>query len=51
MKETLLRVVGSLCIIAAVLLMFLPDIVAVKGVSRKDLREYRKFIVTDLENI
>lgn len=49
MKKILVRIVGSLCILAAVLMFLLPAWVTIKDVSRKDMREFRDVLITDWE--
>lgn len=49
MKKILIRIVGSLCILASLAVLFLVPSVKLEDVSRKDLRTYRKTLTGDLE--
>ncbi len=51
MKEKILRVTGSICIIVSVFIMFLTSIISIGGVTKRDLREYRKYVVEDLNEV
>lgn len=51
MKKIFIRIIGSVCILAAVLMLFMSTSVTVKDVSRNDMREYRNMITTDLQAV
>lgn len=41
MKKYLIRIIGALCILGSVALMFMPGWLELKGISRRDLRDIR----------
>lgn len=50
-KKYLIRIVGALCILASLALLFVPALIEVDGIKRSDLREVREHadsICTDL---
>lgn len=51
MKKIFARIVGSICILAVLLTLFLSAWVTIKDVSRKDLKQYRNQLITDLETV
>ncbi len=51
MKKLLIRIVGSLCIIASLAIIFFSTAVQVEDVSRKDMRAIRQQLTNDLEAV
>ena len=49
MKKIIMRIIGSLCLLASFAILFFPACMQIGGVARKDLREYRKNLLNDLE--
>lgn len=50
MKKVITRIVGSICILLAAVLMFFPGNIQLDGVSRRDLREVRNSVTDDIES-
>ena len=51
MKKILIRIVGSLCIIASTYTLFMTNWVQIDGIRRKDMREIKTQITTELDTI
>ena len=51
MKKILIRIVGSLCIIASLAIIFFAPICTIEDVSRKDIRNFRQAMTKDLETV
>ena len=51
MKKILIRIVGSLCILASLYVLFMTTWVNVDGIKRSDMRKIKEQITTELEVI
>ena len=51
MKKTLIRIIGALCIVASLYVLFMTTWVNVDGIKRSDMRKIKEQFTTDLDAI
>ena len=51
MKKIIMRIIGAVCILTSLIVMFFPSWITIDNVSRSDFREFRADTLDDLENV